>query len=108
MTRALATQGAAVKRASVELAQAANETRQAVLLNVADRLGEVEDELLALNAEEVAAYGESGPGRDRLTLTSARIADMASALRAIAGADDPLFEVIDQSTILRRRRPPPR
>jgi glutamate-5-semialdehyde dehydrogenase len=59
---------------------------------------EVQDELLALNAKEVAAYRESGPGRDRLTLTSARVADMANALRAIASADDPLFEVLDQST----------
>ena len=59
MTNALATQGAAVKRASIELAQASNETRQAVLLHVASRLEEVQDELLALNAErhreEVAA-----------------------------------------------------
>ncbi len=98
MTRAFATQGAAVKRASVELAQASNEMRQAVLLHVADRLGEVRDELLALNAEEVDDYLESGPGRDRLTLTEQRVADMAQALRQIASASDPLFEVLDQST----------
>jgi glutamate-5-semialdehyde dehydrogenase len=98
MTRALATQGAAVKRASVELAQASNETRQAVLLHVADRLGEARDELLALNAEEVDDYLESGPGRDRLMLTEQRVADMAEALRQIASASDPLFEVLDQST----------
>jgi glutamate-5-semialdehyde dehydrogenase len=98
MTRALATQGAAVKRASVELAQASNETRQAVLLHVADRLGEARDELLALNAEEVDDYLESGPGRDRLMLTEQRVADMAQALRQIASASDPLFEVLDQST----------
>ena len=98
MTRALATQGAAVKRASVELAQASNESRQAVLLHVADRLGEVREELLALNAQEVADYLESGPGRDRLQLTEQRVADMAEALRQIASAPDPLFEVLDQST----------
>ncbi len=97
MTEALATQGAAVKEASRELAQAPNETRQAVLWQVADRLGELEGDLLALNAEEVADYRDVGPGRDRLTLTSARVADMAGALRAIAGADDPLFEVLDRS-----------
>jgi glutamate-5-semialdehyde dehydrogenase len=98
MTNALATQGAAVKRASIELAQATDETRQAVLHHVADRLEEVRDELLALNAEEVAAYRESGPGRDRLTLTEQRVADMASALREIASSPDPLFEVLDRST----------
>jgi glutamate-5-semialdehyde dehydrogenase len=98
MTNALATQGAAVKRASIELAQASDETRQAVLLHVASRLEEVQDELLALNAGEVAAYQESGPGRDRLTLTEQRVADMATALRQIAASPDPLFEVLDQST----------
>ncbi len=98
MTHALATQGAAVKRASIALAQASNESRQAVLRHVANRLEEVREELLAVNAEEVAAYRESGPGRDRLTLTDARVADMAMALRQIADAPDPLFEVLDQST----------
>jgi len=52
--------------------------------------------LLALNAEEVEAYEESGPGRDRLTLTEARVASMSSALREIADAPDPLFEVLDR------------
>lgn len=98
MTDALATQGAAVKRASVELAQASNETRQAVLRHVAERLRATEEALLALNAEEVAAYRDAGPGRDRLTLTPARVADMASALEEIARTPDPLFEVLDQST----------
>jgi glutamate-5-semialdehyde dehydrogenase len=98
MTHALATQGAAVKRASIDLAQASNETRQAVLLHVANRLEEVRDELLALNADEVAAYRESRPGRDRLTLTEGRVADMSAALCQIAAAPDPLFEVLDQST----------
>jgi glutamate-5-semialdehyde dehydrogenase len=93
----LKTQGRAVREASKALAQAPNEQRRAVLERVADLLEEVEDELLALNAEEVAAYGESGPGRDRLTLTKGRVAAMASALREIAAAPDPLFEVVDRN-----------
>jgi len=97
-TRALATQGAAVKRAAAELAQASDASRRGVLRHVADRLEEVSDELLALNALEVREYQESGPGRDRLTLTHERVLLMSSALREIADAPDPLFEVQDQST----------
>ena len=58
-----------MKRASIELAQASNETRQAVLLHVANRLEEVEDELLALNADRGRCLPRVRPGRDRLTLT---------------------------------------
>ncbi|HEV3187040.1 MAG TPA: glutamate-5-semialdehyde dehydrogenase [Acidimicrobiales bacterium] len=98
MTRSvLATQGAAMKRAAAELAQASDESRQGVLRHVADRLEEVSDELLAVNALEVSEYQESGPGRDRLTLTKERILSMSNALREIADAPDPLFEVQDQS-----------
>lgn len=97
-TSELARQGLAVKHAAIGLGQASNEQRRAVLTHVADRFEEVLDELLAVNAAEVAAYHDGGPGRDRLTLTKERVVDMASALREIANADDPLFEVQDQST----------
>jgi glutamate-5-semialdehyde dehydrogenase len=97
-TSTLATQGAAVKRAAAVLAQAPDEARRLVLLRVADGLEESLDELLEVNASEVAAYGESGPGRDRLALTKVRVLDMAGALRAIAAAPDPLFETTDQDT----------
>ncbi len=95
-TSALTEQSVAVRRAAVELAQATNEQRRAVLDHVADQLEQQIDELLAVNAAEVAAYTESGPGRDRLTLTEARVAGMVSSLREIANAPDPLFEVVDQ------------
>jgi glutamate-5-semialdehyde dehydrogenase len=93
----LTTQGRRVREASKALAQASNEQRRSVLERVADLLDEVQDELLALNADDVARYDESGPGRDRLTLSAGRVLAMASALREIAAAPDPLFEVVDQS-----------
>lgn len=96
-TRELAIQGVAVRRAAVALGQASNEQRRGVLLHVADRFEEVMDDLLSVNAPEVAAYDESGAGRDRLTLTKERVLAMASALREIADAPDPLFETQDQS-----------
>ncbi len=98
MTSELEAQGRAVRDASTVLGQASNEQRRAVLGHVADRLEEVRDELLAVNESEVAAYQESGPGRDRLTLTPARVSAMASALREIADAPDPLFETVDHDT----------
>ena len=92
----LEAQGRLVRDASQALAQASNEQRCAVLRRVADRLEDVEDELLAVNAEEVATYEESGPGRDRLMLNSTRVRAMADALREIADAPDPLFEILDR------------
>ena len=95
----LLTQGASVKRAAVELAQSSNETRQAVLLHVADRLGEVETALLDINQADLGAFDDAGPGRDRLTLNHERVESMASALRSIAHGPDPLFAVEDQRTL---------
>lgn len=86
-----------MREASRVLAQATDEQRRNTLLRVADALKDREDALLAINAEEVAAYVESGAGRDRLTLSSPRITAMADALREIADAEDPLFESLDAS-----------
>ncbi len=97
-TSALAQQGRAVRDAATGLGQASDEQRRAVLGHVADRLEQTCAELLAINEVELAAYQESGAGRDRLTLTEARVGAMASALREIADAPDPLFETLDQST----------
>jgi glutamate-5-semialdehyde dehydrogenase len=88
-----------VKRAAGELAQSSNETRQAVLQHVAERLGEVETELLDINQADLGAFDDVGPGRDRLTLNHDRVASMASALRSIAHGPDPLFAVEDQRTL---------
>ncbi|HVB50433.1 MAG TPA: glutamate-5-semialdehyde dehydrogenase [Acidimicrobiales bacterium] len=94
-THDLLAQGRAVKVAATQLAQASNERRRAVLLFVAERLVSSMDELLAVNTREVAAYADSGPGRDRLLLTPERVASMAEALRQVADSPDPLFERVD-------------
>jgi glutamate-5-semialdehyde dehydrogenase len=90
-------QGLLVRDAARTLGQATDEQRRAVLERVADLLEDVEGELLAVNAQEVAAYAESGSGRDRLTLTKGRVAAMAFALREIAASPDPLYEVVDKN-----------
>ncbi len=96
-TSGLAAQGRAVREAATALALASDAQRRAVLSHVADQLDVRCDELLAINADEVAAYEESGAGRDRLTLTPERVGAMAGALREIAASTDPLFEVVDAS-----------
>ena len=90
--------GRNVKLAARELAQAPNEQRSRVLRRVAELLGERHDDILAVNADDLARYQDEGAGRDRLTLTEARIAGMASALRDIADSADPLYESVDAST----------
>jgi glutamate-5-semialdehyde dehydrogenase len=97
MTNPLIEQGRAVREAARSLAQAPNAQRVAVLRRVASQLEASQAELLDVNRLEVAAYQESGPGRDRLLLTPERVAGMARALREIADAPDPLFEVVDAS-----------
>jgi glutamate-5-semialdehyde dehydrogenase len=94
-THHLEAQGRAVKAAAAVLAQSTDAQRRGVLTFVAERLESSVDELLAVNARDVANYRESGPGRDRLVLTPARVASMAQALRDVAEAPDPLFERVD-------------
>ncbi|MDE2282228.1 MAG: glutamate-5-semialdehyde dehydrogenase [Actinomycetales bacterium] len=91
----LRAQGARVRAAAAVLATASDEARQRVLVDVASALEDRREELLAINDEELARYRDSGAGRDRLTLTEARVASMASALRDVAASPDPLFEVTD-------------
>ena len=94
----LTAQGRRVRAAAAELAQVSDERRSAVLGHVADALEASCNELLAVNAREVAVYADGGAGRDRLMLSEARVAGMADALREIASAPDPLFESVDAST----------
>ncbi len=94
-TTALRTQGDAVRAAARQLALASDAVRQAVLRRVASDLEDRRAELLAVNQEEVRAYGDDGAGLDRLVLNDARVDAMVSALREIADAPDPLFESFD-------------
>ncbi len=88
-------QGLRVRAAASALATAPDAQRRAVLGAVAEALQTHRAELLRVNAVEVSAYAEGGAGRDRLALTEARIGAMADALREVAAAPDPLYEVLD-------------
>ncbi|MGH8992906.1 MAG: glutamate-5-semialdehyde dehydrogenase [Acidimicrobiia bacterium] len=90
--------GRRAKTASRLLATASTAAKDAALHQAADLLTQRAGEVLAANAAdlEAAAVGGMEPGPlDRLRLTEARIAGMASGLRQVAGLADPVGEVLD-------------
>lgn len=71
-----------------------------VLCDAADLLVANEADILAANAEDIKTATEKGMEKgmiDRLTLTSARIADMSEGLREVARLSDPIGEVLSMS-----------
>jgi glutamate-5-semialdehyde dehydrogenase len=86
------------KDASHLLARASREEKDACLRVLADRIDASVEPLLDANRADVEAGREQGLNEalvDRLTLTEARIAEMAKGVREIADLDDPVGEVIE-------------
>ncbi len=72
------------------------------LLAMADALDSRTPEIIEANERDVARATEAGTAPaliDRLTLTGARVADIAQALRDVAGLPDPVGEVIRGYTL---------
>jgi glutamate-5-semialdehyde dehydrogenase len=95
--RSLAEQARAASR---PLAVASGEAKNRWLLESAEILLSRADEIVAANAEDVAAgpsLGLDAAAIDRLTLNSKRIGEMARSLREIAALPDPIGEVIAAS-----------
>ncbi|HEY8371103.1 MAG TPA: glutamate-5-semialdehyde dehydrogenase [Thermodesulfobacteriota bacterium] len=95
----------AAREAARRLSALPTAVKNAALLAAADRLASAagRQALAAANAEDVAAAKAAGlaaPMVDRLTLTEARIAQMAAGLREVAALPDPVGE-----TVKRWRRP---
>jgi glutamate-5-semialdehyde dehydrogenase len=90
--------GRRAKAASRLLGQASTASKDAVLLTAADLLLERAPEVQAANdvdLEAAAAAGMDAAPLDRLRLTDARLAGMASGLRNVAALPDPIGEVLD-------------
>jgi glutamate-5-semialdehyde dehydrogenase len=84
------------KAAAGALAAARAAEKNAWLLASADALEKRTDEVLAANAEDVAAapgYGLTAASIDRLTLTPARLRSVTDGLRQVAALPDPVGEV---------------
>jgi glutamate-5-semialdehyde dehydrogenase len=88
--------------ASTVLRNLRRETKDAALVAMADALVAQTDRIVQANAIDVERARESGTSAaliDRLTLTPARIADIADALRTLADLPDPIGEVIRGYTL---------
>ena len=90
------------KDASHLLARASREAKDACLRDLADRIDGGAAALLEANRADVDAGREEGLNEaliDRLTLTEARIAEMAKGVREIADLEDPVGEVVEGWTL---------
>lgn len=94
--------GKKAKAAAVVLATLSAPRKNKALLASADALLAAKEEILAANKADVDAAlenGIKGAFIDRLTLTEARLADMADGLRQVAKLDDPVGEVLSMKTL---------
>jgi glutamate-5-semialdehyde dehydrogenase len=92
----------AAKEASHALARADRATKDACLLDLAERLEARSADLIEANSADLEAGRESGLNEaliDRLTLTEERIGEMAAGVREIAGLEDPVGEVVESWTL---------
>ncbi len=90
------------RTASRELALAHRDTKDAALHAMAAALVARTEDILADNAQDVAAAESAGTPAaiiDRLRLDAERVAGMAAGLRDVAGLPDPVGEVVRGSTL---------
>jgi len=83
------------------LRSASGESKNKALLEIASRLASAEKELLTANAEDLQRLPtETIPSfRDRLTITSERLAGMLESLRQVAALPDPVGEIVEKRTL---------
>jgi glutamate-5-semialdehyde dehydrogenase len=90
------------KDASHLLARASRDEKDGCLRNLAERIDASVEPLLEANRADVEAGREQGLNEaliDRLTLTEARVAEMAKGVREIADLNDPVGEVVEGWTL---------
>ncbi len=91
--------GARAKRAAAKLAFAPVEAKQKALEAAADAVWANRAAIIEANAKDMEfgrSKGLSDAMMDRLMLDEARIQGIVDGLRAVAGQDDPVGEVMDQ------------
>ena len=92
---------ARARAASLALAVSPTRARNAALVDLAGRIDRSHGALTAANRLDLAAAQENGLSAaqvDRLTLTPARLTQLAESVRQVAALPDPLGEVLDEST----------
>ncbi len=89
------------RAASLVLATAPAETKNAALLRLAELLTASADTLIEANNKDLlspAAAELTSAARDRLTLTPARLAQLAESVRQVAALPDPVGELLEKTT----------
>jgi len=86
------------RAASGRLAQLSTETKNELLLAIADALEADQAGILAANRDDIASSGLEGAMRDRLLLTPERIQGMARGVREVAALPDPIGETLAEWT----------
>ena len=89
------------KAAAQVLRSTASDRKNKVLLEAARLLAARAGEVLAANAEDLAALKPDATNafRDRLMLDASRIASMAESLRQVAALPDPVNEEVERKTL---------
>lgn len=84
------------RKAAKQLARSNSQQRMEALLHSARALNARKAEILAANAQDLAALpADTSPAfRDRLTLTEARIDSMAQGIEAVARLPDPVGQIL--------------
>ena len=93
---------AQAKEAARVLAGASEERKNRALENISDALLRHQDEILVANradCDAARADGMSDAMLDRLTLTGARLARMAAAVRKVRDLPDPVGEVMEERVL---------
>lgn len=93
--------GQRARRASRSLALCSSDAKNAALHAMADAIEAAEGEIIAANAEDLAAapgYGLNAAAIDRLRLNPERVRAMAEGVREVALLPDPAGEVIREWT----------
>ena len=84
------------RQAANRLASLSTSVKNQALLAMADALEAQSEQLLAANAQDIEAFGETPDKKamaDRLRLDDKRIAEMANGIREVAKLPDPLGEM---------------
>src|SRR4051794_23974595 len=92
----------AAKRASIALGSASSEAKDAALEATARLLGERSEAILEANAADLAderAAGLTDALRDRLTLSTERLAGIADGVGAVVALEDPVGEELDHRAL---------
>lgn len=96
-----------VKKSVSALSALTDDTRNKVLVAIADTIETHTPALLEANAEDLSAMSVGNPLYDRLQLTEKRLLDIASDMRHVASLPSPLGKVLLEKTLpngLRLRR----